>query len=134
MRTDTTAPPDDPAAIMGVRSYGHLAAHHGHDLSVEIYGGDASVALECETCQSILIAFENVPGREASLAALVALALRHRLESRHLAPHLTIAATEHASVVNQQGLHSQLAHLLAIVGAQSASELIERVASETRRP
>lgn len=134
MRTATPAPPDDPPAIISVRNYHHLALHHGHDLAVAIYGGDASAALECETCQSILMAFENMPGRDAHIAALAALTLRHRLEARHLARHVSDAATRQASAVNAQGLNSQLAYLLAAVGAEQARALVERIASETRRP
>jgi len=134
MNTATPALADDPPGIIGVRTYSQLAAHDGHDLGIAIYGGDASAALECETCQSILIAFENTPGPEANLAALVALTHRHRIESRHLAAHITSAARQRADAVNAQGVRSQLAYLLATVGAQPARELVERIASETRRP
>lgn len=37
-------------------------------------------------------------------------------------------------VRNAQGLNSQLAYLLAILGAQPARELIDHITSETRRP
>jgi len=134
MKTATTAPPDDPPAIIGLRNYKHLAAHHGHDLSIVIYGGDASAALECDTCQSILIAFENTPGPEASLAALVALTRRHRIESRHVAHRLASTFARQAAAVNDEGLHAQLAYLLGVLGAQPARELIESIAAETRLP
>jgi hypothetical protein len=134
MNTATPALAADPPAVLGVRSYSHLAAHHGHDLGVSIYGGDASAALECETCQSILLAFENIPGTQAHLAALLALTRRHRIEARHLTALVTSAATQQVDAVNAQGVRCQLAYLLGTVGAQPARELVERIASETRRP
>lgn len=124
---------DAAPAALSLRNYKHLARHHGHDLTVVIYGGNQSVALECDTCRSILIAFENTPTQEASLGALVALTQRLRIEPRHLAFHLTEIAVRRAAAVNKEGLTAQLTYLLLRVGAQRAHELIERIAAETRR-
>ena len=124
---------DTAPAVLSLRNYKHLAAHHGHNLTVAIYGGDASTALECETCSSILIAFENTPTQEANLAALVALTQRLHLESRHLAFHLTDVAVRQAVAVNDEGLRAQLTYLLLRIGAQHTYGLIERIAAETRR-
>lgn len=134
MQPTTLMPPENPPAIVSVRNYRHLAAHHGHDLTVAIYGGEQSAALECETCHTILLAFENTPGPDANLAALLAITRRQRIESRHLAPHLAGAAQQQAAAINEQGLDSQLAYLLATLGAQRVREVIERIAAETRRP
>jgi hypothetical protein len=120
-------------AVLSIRNYKHLARHHGHDLTVAIYGGDQSAALECETCKSILLAFENSSTQEASLAALVALTQRLRLEPRHLAFHLTEVGVRQAAAVNAEGLNAQLTYLLNTVGAEHAHDLIERIAAETRR-
>ncbi len=120
-------------AVLSVRNYKHLARHHGHDLTVAIYGRDQSAALECETCRSILLAFENTATQEAVLAALVALTQRLHLEPRHLAFQLTEIGVRQAVAVNAEGLNAQLTYLLQTVGAQHAHELIERIAAETRR-
>jgi hypothetical protein len=133
MQSATLIPPENPPAILSLRNYRHLAAHHGHDLTVAIYGGEQSAALECETCHAILLAFENTPGADAEHAALLAITRRQRIESRHLAPHLRGTAQQRAAAINEQGLDCQLAYLLATLGAQPARELIERIAAETRR-
>jgi hypothetical protein len=133
MQPATLIPPKNPPAIISLRNYRHLTAHLGHDLSVAIYGGDQSAALECETCHTILLAFENTPGPDANLAALLAITRRHRIEPRYLVPHLADAAQQQATAINEQGLDCQLAYLLATLGAQPAREVIERLATETRR-
>ncbi len=124
---------DTAPAVLSVRNYKHLARHHGHEITVTIYGGDQSVAVECETCRSILLAFENTATQEAVLAALVALTQRLHLEPRHLAFHLTEIGVRQAVAVNDEGLNAQLAYLLQTVGAQHAHELVQRIADETRR-
>jgi hypothetical protein len=122
----TTSTSLDAPAIISLRNYRHLAGHHGHDLAVSIYGGDASAALECETCK-------NTPSQEAILAALVAFTRRLHIEPQHLASHLTAAANQRASAINEDGLHAQLTYLLETLGAQPAYDLITRIAAETRR-
>jgi hypothetical protein len=129
----TTSQSLDAPAIISLRNYRHLAGHHGHDLAVSIYGGDVSAALECETCNSILVAFENTPSQEAILAALVAFTRRLHIEPQHLASHLTAAAKQRAAAINEDGLDAQLTYLLETLGAQPAHDLITRIAAETRR-
>jgi hypothetical protein len=36
-----------------------LRYHVGHEIECVIYGGDANVAVECVTCGSVLIDFDN---------------------------------------------------------------------------
>jgi hypothetical protein len=132
MQPATLMPPKNPPAILSLRNYRHLAAHHGHDLTVAIYGGEQSAALECETCHTILVAFENTPGPDAEHAVLLARTRRQHIESGHIAPHLAGAAQQQAAAINEQGVDCQLAYLLAILGAQRAREVIDRIVAETR--
>jgi hypothetical protein len=47
---------------MSIHSYRELIPHVGHDIVCVTYGDNAvNVALECETCEEILIDYERQP-------------------------------------------------------------------------
>lgn len=116
---------------MSVANYSQLAAHHGHTVGVVIYGGNANATLECETCGEVLIDFDRHGdgSSPAALAALIALAERHRLEDHDLAGRVRDVAES----INTQGIAAQLAYLLAWQGAEATHELIETLARSRRR-
>lgn len=119
------APMPTPQHPVGAASYTELALHHGHDVNVVIYGGDASATIECETCHTVLLAFEHTPTLDASLAALLALAQRHRLAADDLAGRVTDAAAESARAVNAQGVSAQLGYLVAMNGVPATSQIVQ---------
>ena len=116
-------------------SYDELASHVGHDIKVVIYGGDQNAAVECETCATVLLNFDRLPDgtHPAGLAALVALAERHRLGESDLAEHVLEAACELGASVNNQGISAQLKYLLAENGAEDTRQVIEEIARSRRR-
>jgi hypothetical protein len=120
---------------MSVANYDELAAHHGHDIVVVIYGGDQNAAVECETCCEVLLDFDRLGDGDnpAQRAALVAVAERHRLCPEDLAERVRAAARDVAAAVNSQGLSSQLAYLMAERGAEDARQLIDELAQSRRR-
>jgi hypothetical protein len=120
---------------MSVANYSELAAHHGHEVGVVIYGGDQNAAVECETCCEVLFDFDRQGDGEspAARAALIALAERHRLCKQDLADRVRDIARGLADAVNSQGLASQLAYLLAVQGAEDTRQLIEQLAADRRR-
>ena len=44
---------------MGVSNYEGLAYHAGHKIVCVIYAGDHNAAVECETCNPVLMDFDN---------------------------------------------------------------------------
>lgn len=51
---------------MAVSSFKQLAAHTGHDIECVIYGDDENAALECTTCNVILVDFNNESEHESA--------------------------------------------------------------------
>ncbi len=118
------APMPTPQHPAGAASYTELALHHGHDVNVVIYGL-ASATIECETCHTVLLAFEHTPTLDASLAALLALAQRHRLGADDLADRVTDTAAQSARAVNAQGVSAQLGYLVAMNGVPATSQIVQ---------
>ncbi len=48
---------------MGIESYEELVSHIGHKIVCVEYGDKANVAVECETCMTVLLDFEKPSGR-----------------------------------------------------------------------
>lgn len=120
---------------MSASNYSDLACHKGHEITVAVYGGDASASIECETCNVVLLGFERVPDacRAADVAALLALAERHRITEGDLdEPVLDVASGEGCSV-NNQGVPGQVEYLIDHNGAQSTREQIEAIARDRGR-
>ena len=44
---------------MSVNSYAELKRHVGHKIVCVKYGKDANVALECETCNDVLLDYDK---------------------------------------------------------------------------
>jgi hypothetical protein len=120
---------------MSASNYNELAAHHGHDIQVVIYGGDANAAMECETCHMVLLDFDRTADadRAADRTALVGLAERHCLPDRDFDEAVLEAACEGGAAVNHLGLSDQLAYLLAHDGAERTRQTIEELARNRRR-
>ncbi len=120
---------------MSAANYAELAAHHGHDIAVVIYGGDANAAVECETCHIVLLDFDRAAdaARRADHTALVALAERHRLPDRDFEEAVLEAACEGGAAINHLGLSNQLAYLLTHDGAERTRQTIEELARNRRR-
>lgn len=120
---------------MSVANYSELAAHHGHKVGVVVYAGARNAAVECETCGEVLFDFDRHGEGEhpAALAALIALAERHRLCPPDLADRVRGAARDLAATVNAQGIAGQLAYLMAGCGVEDTRELIEALAQSRRR-
>ncbi len=120
---------------MSASDYSELAAHHGHDIEVVIYGVDVNAAVECETCHMVLLDFDRAADSAgvAEHAALLALAERHRLPDRDFDEAVLEAACEDGAAVNRLGLSDQLAYLLAQDGAERTRQTIEALARNRRR-
>jgi hypothetical protein len=120
---------------MSAASYSDLACHEGHDITVAIYGGDASANVECETCNIVLLDFERVPDatRAADLAALVALAERHRIGEVDLDEAVHDAAARQGCQANNEGVQGQIEYLIDHIGTQAARGEIEQAATERAR-
>jgi hypothetical protein len=120
---------------MSASNYTELAAHHGHDITIVIYGGDANAAIECETCHMVLLDFDRAAdaNRAADQAALLALAERHRLPDSDFDEAVLDAACEDGAAANNEGLSGQLAYLLTHDGAERTRQTIEELARSRRR-
>jgi len=120
---------------MSAANYAELAAHHGHNIEVVIYGGDANAAVECETCHLVLLDFDRAADatRVTDHAALIALAERHRLPDRDFDEAVLEVACEGGAAINHLGLSNQLAYLLAHDGAERTRHTIEELARNQRR-
>ena len=44
---------------MSINSYEELIVHHGHDVVVMVYAGDANVVIECLDCNEVLVSFDR---------------------------------------------------------------------------
>jgi len=44
---------------MAASSYADLCRHVGHEINCVRYGVDLNVVIECETCQEIILSFDN---------------------------------------------------------------------------
>ena len=120
---------------MSATCYSDLACHKGHEVTVAIYGGDASATVECETCNIVLVAFERVPdiGRAANVAALIALAESHRLGEDALDEAVLDAASGEGSSVNNEGVHGQIEYLIDRDGPGATRQHIEQAARDRGR-
>jgi hypothetical protein len=131
-RNQTTS--NQPTLAARARRYAELAAHHGHEIQIVIYGGDANAAVECETCHMVLLDFDRAAdaNRDADHAVLLALAERHRLPGRDLDEAVLDAMCDDGATVNNQGLADQLSFLLAHDGVEATRQTIEGLASNRR--
>jgi hypothetical protein len=117
---------------MSASSYSDLACHKGHAIAVVIYGADASAAIECETCNVVLLGFERIPdaSRAADVTALVALAARHRIGELDLDEAVHDAAARQGCQANNGGVQGQIEYLIDHTGTPGARAEIEQAASE----
>ena len=117
---------------MSASSYSDLACHKGHEITVAIYGGDASATIECETCGVVLLGFARVPdaSRAADVAALVALAARHRIGELDLDEAVHDAAARQGCAANNGGVQGQIEYLIDHTGTPAARAELEQAASE----
>ena len=120
---------------MSASSYSDLAEHAGHEIEVVVYGGNQNAAVQCETCATVLLDFDRLPDGNcpAHLAALVAVAERHRLQGAELAGAVTHAGAGAAETANQAGVRGQLAYLLAAHGPEAALQMVEDIAARRLR-
>lgn len=113
---------------MGCSSYRELAEHIGHQIEVAIYGKSVNAAIECMTCHTVLVDFDNDWGsthraiEKARLAIEAAIKRSDAFDAAaikiDLSTHVANLKRDESESINKAGVLSQAHYIIDTLGVE----------------